>query len=117
MSIIVGLFAAALLLLVPVKVAANYVQAGRTGVGSCLIAVIIAGGFQKITERVLGEYQILAFITTLAIVPLAYMLVLDTTYKKGLIVGAVQIVLAAALFVLLLPLLSQYGTVTVNVGK
>jgi len=116
MSFILVLLIISLVVIVPVKFAATYVQAGRTGVGSCLIAVIVAGGFQTIVGS-LFDNQFLSFIAALAIAPLAYMFVLDTTYKKGLVIGAIQVTLTIALFLVLLPSMSQYGTVTIDLGK
>ena len=111
MSFILFLVAAAIILIVPVKVAATHVQAGRTGAGSCFFAVLVVSALQKGLEAVIHS-QPLVYLTVLVIAPAVFMVILDTSYKKGLIIAVVQLVLAfilALIFIAILP-----GTVTIS---
>jgi hypothetical protein len=98
---IVVLLIAMFVLVFPVKIAAGWVQAGRTGFGSCLVAVIFAGVCQAILGSFFGRGSVTGVLVALLVTPLPYMLVLDTTYVKGMIIAIVQLLLLLlAVFVL-----------------
>lgn len=91
------LIVSAVLIILPIKFAANYVGAQRTGIFSCLIAILLVSAFQQGLKTFVPElaatHQALESIAVLLITALVYMLVLDTTYIKGFAIGVIQIVL------------------------
>lgn len=100
MELLVIVFILAILIL-PIKVAANYVGAQNTGIFSCIIALIFAAAIQKCVSHFLPQLAeqlpILDSIVALFLSAFAYMLVLVTTYIKGIIIALIQILLSLVL--------------------
>jgi hypothetical protein len=111
MSFVLFLAAAVVLLVVPIKVAATYVHAGRTGIGSCVFAVLAVSALQTAVQAVIST-AVLAYLVTFAIAPLIFMVILDTNYKKGLGIALLQLVLLSILALVFIAVLP--GSVTVR---
>ena len=90
------------ILILPIKLAANYVGAQNTGVLMCIVALIFAGVIQKAVAILLPQlqfnYPALNPIISIFLSGFAYMLVLGTTYGKGIAIAILQIILTVALF-------------------
>jgi hypothetical protein len=89
MLVILGFILLLLLWLVPIKIGAIMVGANRTGLGACFLASVAAWFFLILFSLVLWHGGVLLSVFTTA---LAYMLVLQTTYLKGLAIAAIQFV-------------------------
>ena len=83
---LVGIALVLFIALVPIKVGAMLVRARRDGLGACLLALIVAAVFAWVLHRFVPHGQVLTVLTS----ALAYMLVLDTDYIKGLAIAALQ---------------------------
>jgi hypothetical protein len=83
---VVGGIAAVLIL--PVKYMGQYFCAERTGIGSCIIAIIIGLAFAEAGRQIheYGEYF------SIFLSALGFSLVLGTSYIKGMGIALVQIV-------------------------
>lgn len=96
-------------LILPIKIAANYVNARRTGAFMCLFALLFAAIIQSGVAFVFPLLEILHpiidSIAALLLSAFAYMLVLGTSYIKGIIIALLQIILSF----LLLFLISMMG--------
>jgi hypothetical protein len=84
-----------LVTVVPVMIGARIVGAKRTGFWICLLAILVAG---LIAGIALGMFRGGGLLSVLADA-LAYMLILDTTYLRGLAIALIQWVLTAVLAV------------------
>jgi hypothetical protein len=89
MWVILGFILLLLFWLVPIKIGAIAVRAGRTGLGSCFLALVASWFFLILFSMFLWHGGVLLSVFTTA---LAYMLVLETTYLKGLAIAAIQFV-------------------------
>ena len=89
MWVILGFILLLLFWLVPIKIGAVMVGAGRTGLGWCFLASVAAWFFLILFSMILWHGGVLLSVFTTA---LAYMLVLQTTYLKGLAIAAIQFV-------------------------
>ncbi|HMM54498.1 MAG TPA: hypothetical protein PKC23_05725 [Candidatus Desulfobacillus sp.] len=98
----------ALLLALPVKLAAGMVGARRTGFGWALLALVI----QQFVSGVL-KAQGFGWMAETALLALAcaavYSLVLDTTLLRGFAVGLLAVILGALLYFGLLAMLGMFG--------
>jgi hypothetical protein len=86
-----------LLSVIPVKIGASAVGARRDGLLACFAALVLAsivGGFAAHHFGLGGALSVFA-------AALVYMLVLDTTYVRGLAVAAIQFTLSIVLVVAL----------------
>lgn len=92
---LLGLFL--LLILVPVKVAGNYLGAQRTGFGWCFLAVIIASSLMKMGE----ELMVYGSVLSIFLSAIGFSLVMGTTYFKGLGIAVFQL-LAIVICILLI---------------
>ena len=88
MFFLVGIVLVLAFWLVPIKIGALAVGAGRTTFGACLLALLVSWFFVMILTMGLRHGVFLSVLTS----ALAYKLVLDTTYVKGLAIAAIQLV-------------------------
>ncbi|MDP9126462.1 MAG: hypothetical protein M3N82_18005 [Pseudomonadota bacterium] len=94
------LIALALILLItiaPVMIAARIVGAGRTGFWICLLALFVSLIIVGVAVRMFHGGGLLAFF----VAPLGFMLILDTTYLRGLGIVVLQYLIAALIAVIL----------------
>jgi hypothetical protein len=87
-----------LLTVVPVMVAGRVVGAGRTGFGACLAALIVSALIVGLALRLFHAGGLLAFF----VAPLGFMLCLDTTYLRGLLIVILQYVITGVIAAILL---------------
>ena len=89
------------ILILPIKLAANYVGAKNTGMLMCLVALIFAAVIQKAVIVFLPQvgmaYYALNPLASILLSAFAYMLILGTTYVKGIIIAILQIILTLAM--------------------
>jgi hypothetical protein len=83
---------------VPVMVGARVVGAKRNGFWICLGALLIASLISWLAVRLFHGLGILGIFAS----ALGYMLVLDTTYLRGLGIAVIQLVLTVVLVVVLM---------------
>lgn len=88
----------ALVVTVPVMISARIVGTGRSGFGNCLLAAIVSFVIVTLAVRMFHGGGLLSFF----VAPLGYMLILDTTYLRGLAMVVLQYVLAVAVVIALL---------------
>jgi hypothetical protein len=92
------------ILILPIKLAANYVGAQNTGVLMCIVALIFAAVIQEAVAILLPQlafdYPALRPLVSLLLSGFAYMLILGTTYGKGIAIAILQIILKIALLFL-----------------
>ena len=93
-AIVVGL----LVIVGPVMVGARIVGAGRTGFWICLGALIVSNILVSIAGHIFHRLGLVAGVFAAAF---AYMLVLDTTYLRGLAICAIQMAITLVLVVVL----------------
>jgi hypothetical protein len=87
-----------LLTVVPVMVAARVVGARRTGFGASLVALIVSYLIVGVAVHLLRGGGLLA----LLVAPLGFMLILDTTYLRGLLMVILQYLFACLIAVILM---------------
>jgi len=87
-----------LLTVVPVMIAARIVGARRTGFGASLVALIVSILIVGVAVRVFHNSGLLAFF----VAPLGFMLILDTSYLRGLLMVILQYVITAVIVVILM---------------
>jgi hypothetical protein len=83
--------------IVPVKIGASVVGAKRDGLVACFVALVLAsliGGFAARHFHLGGALSVF-------VAALVYMLVLDTTYLRGLGVACIQFALSIVLLIAL----------------
>lgn len=89
------------ILILPVKLAADYVGARNTGILMCIVALIFAAIIQKAVAILLPQlsfnYPALSPLISILLSALAYMLVLGTTYGKGIAIAILQVILTVLL--------------------
>ena len=93
-AIVIGLLA----IVGPVMVGARVVGARRTGFWICLGAIIVSNIFVAIAGYIFHRLGLVAGFFAAA---LAYMLVLDTTYLRGLAICAIQMAITLVLVIVL----------------
>ncbi len=89
---------AALVVAVPVMISARIVGAGRSGFWACLCAAIVSFFIVSIAVRTFHGGGLLSFF----VAPVGYMLILDTSYLRGLGMVVLQYVMATVLVLVLL---------------
>ena len=91
MEFLIFLTIVVVLLILPVKLAANWVGASNTGTISCLLALILAAAIQKGFAYILPSVdENLGLFLSIPLSGLAYMLVLGTSFLKGVVIAVVQ---------------------------
>lgn len=89
------------ILIWPVKFAADYVKAKNTGILMCVVALIFAAVIQKAVAILLPQlsfyYPALNPLISILLSAFAYMLVLGTSYGKGIVIAVLQIILTVGL--------------------
>ncbi len=88
---------AALFVTVPVMISARIVGTGRSGFGNCLLAAIVSFLIVVFALRLFHGGGLLSFF----VAPVGYMLILDTTYLRGLAMVVLQYVMAVVLVLVL----------------
>lgn len=93
------------ILILPVKLAANYVGAQNTGVFYCIAALILAAAIQDVVRilllGVMLDYSVLGHLVSILLSAFAYMLVLGTSYGKGIVIAILQVILTVLLIFVL----------------
>lgn len=84
-------------LLVPIKVAGNYLGAQRTGFGWCFLAILMAGAFAQIGEELTEYGELLSIFLSAA----GFSFIMGTTYLKGLGIAVFQLVATIGLVAIL----------------
>ena len=87
-----------LVTVVPVMIAARVVGARRTGFGASLLALIVSWLIVGVAVHIFRNSGLLAFF----VAPLGYMLILDTTYLRGLLLEILQSLFTAVIVAILL---------------
>ena len=87
-----------LLTVVPVMIAARVVGARRTGFGASLVALIVSYLIIGVAAHIFRNIGLLAFF----VAPLGFMLILDTTYLRGLLLVILQGLFAGLIFAILM---------------
>lgn len=108
------LFVIFAILILPIKLAADYVGAKNTGVLMCVAALILAGLIQTAVESffpLLEFHFVINAIVSILLSALAYMAVLGTTYGKGIAIAIIQIILTFILVYIVGLLGISLGTV------
>lgn len=89
------------ILIWPVKLAAEYVKAKNTGVLMCVAALIFAAAIQKAVAILLPQlsfrYPALNPLVSILLSAISYMLILGTSYGKGIVIAILQIILTVLL--------------------
>ncbi|MEJ2361999.1 MAG: hypothetical protein P8Z75_11315 [Gammaproteobacteria bacterium] len=89
------------ILIWPIKFAADYVKAKNTGILMCVVALIFAAAIQKAVAILLPQlsfnYPGLNPLVSILLSAFAYMLVLGTSYGKGIVIAVLQVILTVAL--------------------
>lgn len=97
MEALIGIIVIVVLLIAPIKIAANYVGARNTGIFMCIIALIFSAAIQtgvsKFIPQLAEIHPVISVLVALLLSGLAYMLVLGTTYLKGIVIAIIQVVL------------------------
>ena len=86
LTFLVVLLVILLLTVVPVMIAARIVGARRTGFWASLLALIVSYLIIGVAAHIFRNIGLLAFF----VAPLGYMLILDTTYLRGLLMVILQ---------------------------
>lgn len=87
-----------LVTVVPVMIAARIVGARRTGFWMSLLAIIVSSLIVGVAVHMFRNSGLLAFF----VAPLGFMLILDTTYLRGLLMVILQYLFAGLIAVILL---------------
>ena len=87
-----------LVTVVPVMIAARIVGARRTGFGASLLALIVSWLIVGVAVHIFRNSGLLAFF----VAPLGFMLILDTTYLRGLLMVVLQYLFAGLIAVILM---------------
>ena len=99
MGLILTFLVMTAVMVIPVKMAASIVGAKNTGFFSCFWAIVVAGIIQLIAARLIpGLSEQLGILLSLPLVAIAYMMVLETSFIKGILIAILQGIL---LFVLM----------------
>jgi len=107
METLINLLIVVLLLVLPLKFAAKFIGARNTGFFSCLFALIVSALFQYGFNQLFpGLDKTYGLIVTIPVAALAYMLVLGTTFLKGILIAIVQGILMALLTALVASLMA-----------
>jgi len=86
-----------LIVVAPVMIGARIVGAGRTGFWMSLLAIIVSYLIVGVAVRMFHGGGLLAFFAA----PLGFMLILDTTYLRGLGIVVLQYVITAVIVLVL----------------
>lgn len=106
------------ILVLPVKLAADYVGARNTGILMCVAALLLAGLIQTAVESffpLLEFHYVVDSLVSILLSALAYMAVLGTTYGKGIAIAILQIILTFVLVAIVGMLGVSVGTVLMQV--
>ncbi len=87
-----------LVTVVPVMIAARIVGARRTGFWMSLLAIIVSSLIVGVAVHMFRNSGLLAFF----VAPLGFMLILDTTYLRGLLMVILQYLFAGLIAAILL---------------
>jgi hypothetical protein len=87
-----------LLTVVPVMIAARIVGARRTGFWASLLALIVSYLIIGVAAHIFRNIGLLAFF----VAPLGFMLILDTTYLRGLLLVILQGLITGLIAVILM---------------
>lgn len=88
----------ALVVTVPVMISARIVGTGRSGFWICLLAAIVSFIIVSVAVRLFHGGGLLSFF----VAPVGYMLILDTSYLRGLAMVVLQYVIAVLVVIALL---------------
>ena len=97
MWLLIAIVLILLITVAPVMVAARIVGAGRTGFWMCLLALIVSSVIVGVAVRMFHGGGLLAFFAS----ALGFMLILDTTYLRGLGIVVLQYLIIGLIAVVL----------------
>ena len=101
LAFLITMILIAIVLIVPIKMAATNVGAQNTGVFMCFIALIFAAAIQAGVSALVPQLAQIHVLVNIAVSLLlsgfAYMLVLGTSYGKGIIIAIIQTLLTLLL--------------------
>lgn len=107
METLINLLIVVLLLVLPLKFAAKFIGAKNTGFFSCLFALIVSALFQFGVDYYFpGLDDTYGWLVTVPVAAIAYMLVLGTTFLKGILIAIVQVILMVLLTALVAGLMA-----------
>jgi hypothetical protein len=87
-----------IILIAPIKLAATWVGAQNTGIISCFIAILVTSAVQQGFSVIFPELnENIGTLIGLPLDALVYMLILNTTFIKGIIIALIQTILILAL--------------------
>ncbi len=102
------------ILILPVKLAADYVGARNTGVLMCIVALIFAAAIQKAVAVLLPQlafyYPALSPLVSILLSAFAYMMILGTSYGKGIAIAILQVILTVLLIFV-------FGLLGLSIGR
>lgn len=108
METLINLLIVVLLLVLPLKFAAKFIGARNTGFFSCLFALIVSALFQFGVDYYFpGLDDTYGWLVTVPVAAIAYMLVLGTTFLKGILIAIVQVILMVLLTALVASLMAS----------
>jgi hypothetical protein len=87
-----------LIIVAPVMIAARIVGARRTGFWMCLLALIVSFAIVSCAVRLFHAGGLVSFFAA----PLGFMMILDTTYLRGLGIVVLQYLITAIVVAILL---------------
>jgi hypothetical protein len=100
LTFLLGVLVIVAVVVFPVMIAARVVNAGKTGFGSALLAVILQVCLSAILNRFISN-EVIGLVVGLALGAAVYAMVLDTTMLKGFIISILTtVIMVAAVFLL-----------------
>ncbi|AJQ94310.1 hypothetical protein [Gynuella sunshinyii] len=91
MELLLALLIMITVMVIPVKLAASMVGAKNTGFFTCLGALIVASIIQLMAIRIVPALsEQLGILLSLPLTAVAYMMVLDTSFLKGILIAVLQ---------------------------
>ena len=107
MEALISLIVVVVLLVLPLKFAAQFIGAKNTGFLSCLFALIVSALFQYGVNHFFPNLDnTYGWLVTVPVAAIAYMLVLGTSFIKGVLIAIVQVILAVLLTALVASLMA-----------
>ena len=108
---LLALVVALLIIVVPVMIGARIVGARRTGFGICLLALLVSYLIVGFALRLFHGGGLVAVLAA----ALGYMLILDTTYLRGLAIALIQNVLTVVFALVAMMLLA--GSLSAGINR
>ncbi|GAA4342869.1 hypothetical protein [Kangiella taiwanensis] len=107
MEALISLIIVVVLLVLPLKFAAQFIGAKNTGFFNCLFALIVSALFQYGVNYFFPNLDnTYGWLVTVPVAAIAYMLVLGTSFIKSVLIAIVQVILAVLLTALVASLMA-----------